>query len=163
MSDTVSRNAPCPCGSGRKYKNCCLEKDAQVQGARKKKKMLLIMGGVALALVIVFGGLAAYVSSMPGPYDDLAKCLTKKGYKMYGASWCSHCEEQKALFGKSFQYIEYVECANPHGDGVIQACKNAGIEKLPTWVMPDGEKVEGVLSASDLALSSTCPLSADAP
>ncbi len=21
------RNAPCPCGSGRKYKHCCLEKD----------------------------------------------------------------------------------------------------------------------------------------
>jgi hypothetical protein len=24
----VRRNAPCPCGSGRKYKRCCLENDA---------------------------------------------------------------------------------------------------------------------------------------
>ncbi|MFH0908797.1 MAG: SEC-C domain-containing protein [bacterium] len=24
---TVSRNAPCPCGSGKKYKKCCMEKD----------------------------------------------------------------------------------------------------------------------------------------
>ncbi|HLA78685.1 MAG TPA: SEC-C metal-binding domain-containing protein [Vicinamibacteria bacterium] len=24
----VGRNEPCPCGSGRKYKRCCLEKDA---------------------------------------------------------------------------------------------------------------------------------------
>ena len=23
----IGRNAPCPCGSGRKYKKCCLEKD----------------------------------------------------------------------------------------------------------------------------------------
>lgn len=27
---TPSRNAPCPCGSGRKYKNCCLPKDRAV-------------------------------------------------------------------------------------------------------------------------------------
>jgi hypothetical protein len=25
----VGRNAPCPCGSGRKYKNCCLRKEAR--------------------------------------------------------------------------------------------------------------------------------------
>ncbi len=25
----VSRNAPCPCGSGEKYKRCCLQKDEQ--------------------------------------------------------------------------------------------------------------------------------------
>ena len=23
----VGRNAPCPCGSGKKYKNCCMRKD----------------------------------------------------------------------------------------------------------------------------------------
>ncbi|MBE6955750.1 MAG: hypothetical protein E7449_07605, partial [Ruminococcaceae bacterium] len=23
----VGRNEPCPCGSGKKYKNCCLDKD----------------------------------------------------------------------------------------------------------------------------------------
>ncbi len=26
-SKTTGRNEPCPCGSGRKYKQCCLEKD----------------------------------------------------------------------------------------------------------------------------------------
>jgi hypothetical protein len=31
------RNDPCPCGSGRKYKQCCLEKDdATVREARAK-------------------------------------------------------------------------------------------------------------------------------
>jgi len=27
----ISRNAPCPCGSGKKYKKCCLRKDAEVE------------------------------------------------------------------------------------------------------------------------------------
>lgn len=26
-SETTGRNDPCPCGSGRKYKQCCLDKD----------------------------------------------------------------------------------------------------------------------------------------
>ena len=26
-SAKTPRNAPCPCGSGRKYKNCCLRKE----------------------------------------------------------------------------------------------------------------------------------------
>ena len=25
----IGRNAPCPCGSGKKYKKCCLRKDEQ--------------------------------------------------------------------------------------------------------------------------------------
>ena len=25
-NNKISRNAPCPCGSGRKYKNCCMRK-----------------------------------------------------------------------------------------------------------------------------------------
>ena len=27
MSNSISRNDPCPCGSGRKYKRCCQAKD----------------------------------------------------------------------------------------------------------------------------------------
>ena len=35
MAETVpGRNEPCHCGSGRKYKQCCLEKD---DAARRKK------------------------------------------------------------------------------------------------------------------------------
>ena len=34
----VGRDSPCPCGSGRKYKECCLEEDkeAQRQGPRAR-------------------------------------------------------------------------------------------------------------------------------
>jgi hypothetical protein len=35
---TVGRNDPCPCGSGRKYKHCCLAKDeAALRDARAKE------------------------------------------------------------------------------------------------------------------------------
>ena len=34
----VGRNAPCPCGSGRKYKNCCMRKEGQDQPARAPAK-----------------------------------------------------------------------------------------------------------------------------
>lgn len=30
-SEKISRNAPCPCGSGKKYKRCCLNKPASTQ------------------------------------------------------------------------------------------------------------------------------------
>lgn len=30
---TIGRNAPCPCGSGNKYKKCCLEREAALRRA----------------------------------------------------------------------------------------------------------------------------------
>jgi hypothetical protein len=30
---TVGRNDPCPCGSGKKYKKCCADKDAAARSA----------------------------------------------------------------------------------------------------------------------------------
>ena len=37
--------------------------------------------------------------------DRLAQYLTSQNVTMYGTSWCSHCQNQKKLFGKSFKYI----------------------------------------------------------
>lgn len=34
MTDKIGRNDPCPCGSGRKYKNCCLTNSAQQETGR---------------------------------------------------------------------------------------------------------------------------------
>jgi len=36
MTPKVGRNAPCPCGSGKKYKKCCLNKD-QMEGLYKEE------------------------------------------------------------------------------------------------------------------------------
>lgn len=63
-------------------------------------------------------------------YDEFAKCLTQKGETMYGAAWCPHCIEQKAAFGTSFKYINYVECPDN-----TQLCIDKGIQGYPTWLL----------------------------
>jgi uncharacterized protein len=41
MNDKVGRNDPCPCGSGKKYKQCCITKAA---GPKKKFTAKLLSG-----------------------------------------------------------------------------------------------------------------------
>lgn len=42
---------------------------------------------------------------------QLARQLKVAGAHMYGAFWCGHCQEQKAMFGKQAQAdLPYVEC-----------------------------------------------------
>ncbi len=35
MNAKVGRNDPCPCGSGKKYKNCCIQKNKAPTGRKK--------------------------------------------------------------------------------------------------------------------------------
>ena len=43
----VERNAPCPCGSGKKYKKCCMTKDGPLSSrAAMMLFALLLIGGV---------------------------------------------------------------------------------------------------------------------
>ena len=49
MIEKVGRNDPCPCGSGKKYKNCCLQKEQQKKsplGGRKFTAKVLSSGGI---------------------------------------------------------------------------------------------------------------------
>ncbi|KAJ3689755.1 hypothetical protein LUZ61_018919 [Rhynchospora tenuis] len=71
----------------------------------------------------------------------LAKHLHSIGAKMYGAFWCSHCNEQKEMFGKeAVKILDYVECF-PDGAGkgrtMAVDCAVVGIEGFPTWVIKD--------------------------
>lgn len=63
-----------------------------------------------------------------GDKDALAKCITEKGWAMYGTYSCSHCQAQKKIFGDSFQYIKYVECTKD-----VQLCIDKKINGFPTW------------------------------
>jgi hypothetical protein len=91
--------------------------------------------------------------------DQFAQCLANKNVSMYGAYWCPHCKDQKDEFKESFKYVHYVECAIPGKPPNIQtdACKDAGIKKYPTWIFPDGERVEAVLPMDKLAEKAGCP------
>lgn len=33
--DFTGRNSPCPCGSGKKYKKCCLDKPVQTESEKR--------------------------------------------------------------------------------------------------------------------------------
>lgn len=51
MSEKYGRNDPCPCGSGKKYKNCCLgkqegHKTSTLAGKRKFTAKLISGGGM---------------------------------------------------------------------------------------------------------------------
>jgi hypothetical protein len=47
---SVGRNDPCPCSSGKKYKQCCLNKTL---GWSLQNKIMLSLGGVILLVCIV--------------------------------------------------------------------------------------------------------------
>lgn len=49
---TVSRNAPCPCGSGKKYKHCCLGKSPAVSGSRLLPIVLLTLVGLGTGVAV---------------------------------------------------------------------------------------------------------------
>ena len=83
--------------------------------------------------------------------DALAQCLTDNGVIMYGTEWCSHCQNQKAMFGDSFEKVTFVDC-----DENKPACLNAWVKGFPTWVDAAGNTYAGVQSLERLANIAGC-------
>ena len=54
MSKDTPRNAQCPCGSGKKYKHCCLGKPTATEKTRSYTLLAIVLvcivGGVLLAI-----------------------------------------------------------------------------------------------------------------
>ncbi len=89
--------------------------------------------------------------------EKLAKCLTEKGAKMYGAVWCGHCRKQKEAFGDAFKDVKYIECDKKTGTPEI--CKEAGITGYPTWITGEGKQIKGRQKLENLAEEVGCPFS----
>lgn len=87
--------------------------------------------------------------------DAFAKCLTEKNAVMYGVWWCTHCDDQKKLFGDSFQYVHYVECSSPSGQFI---CRGLHVRYTPTWIFADEERRGGLQSLEQLSNKTGCPL-----
>jgi hypothetical protein len=84
----------------------------------------------------------------------LAKHLTQKGWKMYGAFWCPHCFEQKLLLGKeAMKEINYIECDAQGKNPQVQKCVDAKIQSFPTWEY-QGKTEPGVQLLQELAKAS---------
>ena len=94
------------------------------------KKALSIL--VALLLI---GGFVWLVKTpgRPGRLDGFATCIKDSGALFYGAFWCPHCQNQKAMFGSSAKLLPYIECSTPDSKGMLPVCTEAGIEGFPTW------------------------------
>jgi hypothetical protein len=111
---------------------------------------------MVLLAFLVFGALiaaAALKNAGPSQYDELAQCIDEAGGKMYGAYWCSACEQQKADFGSAFKHVEYVECSSP-GSHTFDLCPD--IVSTPTWEKADRSQFTGARSLSDLAAEFGC-------
>jgi thiol-disulfide isomerase/thioredoxin len=115
-------------------------------------------------VILVIGGLIAIRNASDGKessrvtkYDTFAECLANAGAKFYGAFWCPHCADQKALFDKSAK-LPYVECSTPDGKAQLQACIDEDIKGYPTWKFADGTVVDKVMQLSELAEKTSCAL-----
>ena len=127
------------------------------QKMSKGNKIIMGVAIVICAAIILF---AVFYNNnktpnASGKYDAFAECLAAKGATMYGAAWCPHCQEQKAVFGTSFKYINYVECPDN-----TQLCIDKGIQGYPTWLMGSTTIDEGFDSNTMKKLSDAtgCPL-----
>lgn len=114
----------------------------------KENLVYIFLAGIFLLGVYTY----IQMSAGPGEYDQFAQCLTENNVVMYGTDWCPHCKEQKAMFGKSFQYVDYRNC-----DFNQEECDSAGVEGYPTWVI-DGKKYPGTKSLKRLSGISGCKL-----
>ncbi|VVB10122.1 unnamed protein product [Arabis nemorensis] len=95
------------------------------------------------------------ITTSSSPYAiALAKYLNSIGAKMYGAFWCSHCLEQKEMFGReAAKLLNYVECfpeGYKKGTKIFKACADAGIEGFPTWII-NGQVLSGEVELAELA------------
>ncbi|XP_008241994.1 PREDICTED: thiol-disulfide oxidoreductase LTO1 [Prunus mume] len=158
-------------------------KDLGLEKVQKEVGLLLCIA--SLVFVTLNRSYSAYppVSSSPSEIDlpyftteittpsspfaiALAKHLNAIGAKMYGAFWCSHCVEQKQMFGReAAKLLNYVECF-PGGfrKGTImdKACIDVGIEGFPTWVI-NGQVLSGEKDFTELAQESGFELNESSP
>jgi hypothetical protein len=97
-----------------------------------------------LIAIAFIGGLIFLIKSpaKAGKLDDFATCIKNSGAKFYGAFWCPHCRDQKAMFGSSVKFLPYVECSTPDGRSQNNTCNDAGIRGYPTWFFSNSLSLE---------------------
>ncbi len=72
-----------------------------------------------------------------------AKALTQAGAKFYGAPWCTHCSQQKALFEDGSDFLPYIEVTNPDRT-LNQAGIDANVTSFPAWDFPGKTRLVGL-------------------
>ena len=120
---------------------------------KNKLKIYIIFAAVFVSIVLLSILLARDGGNSSDMLYPFSQCLRDKGITMYGADWCSYCQNEKLKFGESFRFVPYVECPeNP------QKCLAVGIEVFPTWIFSDGKKLAGEQGLEKLSKESGCVL-----
>ena len=124
------------------------------EGAIAAVTILLVLA----AVLLLFTGPATPTKPVAAQaeLETLASCLKSRGVLLYGAFWCPYCAKQKEAFGNAARLLPYVECSSPDGRSQTAVCIEQGIRKYPTWVFPDGSRVNARLNPQALAEKSGC-------
>ncbi len=122
------------------------------------KSKVIIWLILTVLIVVGLWFLMQKQDNQPGKLDSFAQCLKDKGAKFYGAFWCPHCQNQKALFGNSTRLLPYVECSNPDGQSQTAICIQKEIKSYPTWEFADGSRETGEVPLATLAEKTGCEL-----
>jgi hypothetical protein len=120
--------------------------------------LALFLGCAVIAVAVYSGRGMSGGSDQSVALDRFAQCLTEKGATLYAASTCGYCKQQKELFGESLQYLDAVECYDSSAGGWTDACREAGLQGVPTWVLSDGSSLVGLQALEELAEKTGCPL-----
>ena len=119
-------------------------------------------GGI---VCFVLGMMVVFLASNPSgasagkvTLETFAQCLAEKKATMYGSFLCSHCDDQRKMFGSSFQYVPYIECSVRGSRQMSFPCIAAQIRYTPTWIFADDERRTGVQSLKELSAKTGCPL-----
>jgi hypothetical protein len=113
---------------------------------------------IIVVLFIAFTAWLIMTPGKPGRLDAFATCIKDSGATFYGAFWCPHCQNQKALFGSSAKLLPYVECSTPDGRGQLQVCIDAGVANYPTWKFGTSTTELGEVSLERLSELTNCPI-----
>jgi len=106
---------------------------------KTKTKIILSIAIIMGLLIILYAvpkifnltGQAVY----GGNLDRFIQCLSDSNVKMYGAYWCSHCQNQKKLFENNPNFISeiYIECYSGGENSQSSLCAQKDIRGYPTW------------------------------
>lgn len=118
---------------------------------------------ILVIVVLIVGGfvwLQVVQHAKAVKLQTLASCIKDSGAIFYGAFWCPHCQNQKAMFNTLFESgdknLPYVECSTPEGNSQLEICKVKGIKTYPTWHFVDGSEITGEATLQELANKTNC-------
>ena len=125
---------------------------AEHQWSKALPAPLAVMAAVVLGLQLHFSGLFDPAAGPEDPWlKGLATHLSERGAYFYGAYWCPHCQQQKAMFEASADRLPYVECTPDGRNGAVSlVCRDAQVSDYPTWVIAK-RRVTGAVEPKELA------------